>query len=103
MHAHLRGYERTDGFTRWLQNDFTLERGLLAGVLLFGVGFAVDVAILIEWLNSSMGELDRLRPALFAMSMMGMGVQCIFGAFFLSLTNQMVQRSAAPVQSQPIA
>ncbi|MFN0025673.1 MAG: glycosyltransferase family 2 protein [Acidimicrobiales bacterium] len=103
VHAHLRGYERTDGFTRWLQKDFTLERGLLAGGLLFGVGLAVDVAILIEWLNSSMGELDRLRPTLFAMSIMGMGIQCMFSAFFLSLTNQMVQRSAAPLESKSVA
>ena len=96
IHAHIRGYERSDAFTRWLRQDFTLERGILGGLLIFSVGFVIDLAILIEWLNSSLGELDRLRPALFAMSLMGMGVQFMFSAFFLSLTNQVADALRIP-------
>ena len=90
VHAYNRGFDRSDGFARWLTRDFSLERGILGGLLVFGFGFVIDLTILIEWLANSMGELDRLRPALFAMSLMAIGVQLLFASFLLSLARDTV-------------
>jgi glycosyltransferase involved in cell wall biosynthesis len=113
VHARAKGYDRSDGFDRWLQNDFTLERGLLAGLLIFTFGFAIDGWILIDWLRNSLGPLDQIRPALFAMSLMMTGAQTMFAAFFLSLAadvstsfqtkaRQPVIEASFPVETIPV-
>ena len=63
----------------------SLERGLLSGALLFLVGFAIDAAVLIHWLRKDLGPINSLRPALLAMTLMMVGAQTGFAAFFLSL------------------
>jgi glycosyltransferase involved in cell wall biosynthesis len=88
VHAYNRGFDRSDGFANWLRRDFSLERGILGGLLIFAFGFVIDLAIFIEWIARDLGPLDRLRPALFAMSLMGIGAQVLFAAFFLSLANE---------------
>ncbi len=97
IHAYLRGYEPSSAFHSWLVNDFTVERGLLGGLLVFGFGFALDAAIVIEWLAKDLGPLDRLRQALLALSLMGIGVQILFTAFFLSLTVQAAELRPSPI------
>jgi hypothetical protein len=79
------GLESEGRVQRWVHHEFTLERGLLTGVMLFIFGFGVDLAILGNWLHSRMGALDAMRPALFAMTFMVLGLQIIFGSFFLGL------------------
>lgn len=79
------GLEFEGRLQRWVHEDFTLERGLLSGGTFFLFGFAIDLAVLISWLNRSMGALNAMRPALYAMTFMVLGGQVIFGSFFLSL------------------
>jgi hypothetical protein len=64
---------------------FNLERGLLLGAGLFLLGFAVDVAILVRWLESGMGSLNAVRPAIQASTLMIVGAQTLFSSFFLSM------------------
>jgi len=64
---------------------FNLERGLLAGGVLFLLGFAIDASILLRWLASRMGSLDAVRPALQASTLMIVGAQMVFSSFFLSM------------------
>ena len=90
LHAHTAGFDRSDAFARWLKNDFSLERGILGGLLVLTFGFVIDLSILIEWMANDMGPLDRLRPALFAMSLMVIGAQILFASFFLSLASESV-------------
>jgi glycosyltransferase involved in cell wall biosynthesis len=86
--ARAQGFDRTNGFDSWLEKDFTLERGLLTGLMVFAFGFAIDAWILVEWLRRGRGSIDEMRPALFALSMMAVGAQIMFAAFFISLIGQ---------------
>jgi hypothetical protein len=61
-----------------------LERGLLAGGVIFGIGAAIDGAIFIKWIGEHLGPLYEERPAIFATTLIVIGTQIIFGSFFLS-------------------
>lgn len=78
------GVQRVDRTVRLLRRVFSLERGLLAGFGLFAVGFAVDAFIAAKWLASGLGPLDEVRPALFALTAMLLGMQMAFSSLFLS-------------------
>ncbi len=89
--ARLYTQDRTiDLLLRW----FTLERGLVAGGILFAWGFVIDAVILVHWLQTGRGALDALRPAIQASTLMILGTQTIFSSFFLSML--LVPRRAEP-------
>lgn len=99
------GFDRPSRLSDWVEKDFSLERGLITGGIFAVAGFAVDVAILIEWINRSMGALDAVKPALFAMSFMAIGTQMLFASFFLSIFRVRVHAVATrPVvdRSEPL-
>ncbi len=64
---------------------FNLERGILAGALVFLTGFVMDLFILVKWIVKDFGALDQVRLALFASTLIILGVQIIFSSFFLSM------------------
>lgn len=67
---------------------FSLERGLVAGGLLFAAGFGVCLWLLLHWLGQGMGALDvtqTFRPAVWGCTTMILGAQILFGSFFLGL------------------
>jgi glycosyltransferase involved in cell wall biosynthesis len=66
---------------------FTLERGLAAGALTAASGLAFLIGLLVTWYRTGFGPLDldrTLRPAIIGMILMVLGVQTIFGSFFMS-------------------
>ena len=69
----------------WFERNYSLERGLIGGGVLFLVGFVIDAFILVHWLRKGLGPINSLRPALLAMTLMMVGAQTGFAAFFLSL------------------
>ncbi len=80
---HLDG-ER-DRVLQWMKGAFTLERGLLLGGVIFLLGFGLDGYILLKWIVvNHMGALNEVRQTIFATSLIAVGVQVIFGSFFLS-------------------
>jgi glycosyltransferase involved in cell wall biosynthesis len=79
------GLEDPSGMTLWVREGFTLERGLLVGAGFFATGFAIDVYILVIWIQKDFGDLAALRPALFALTLMVLGGQMAFSSFFLGL------------------
>ena len=74
-----------DRLQRWFERNYSLERGLVGGGVLFVFGFLIGAAIFIHWLREGMGPIDSLRPALLAMTLMMVGAQTGFAAFFLGL------------------
>jgi hypothetical protein len=73
---------------RWIarfHRGYTLERGVALGGVLFGVGLALNVWILSNWLAAGAGVLFAVRPALLALTLMVLGAEVAFAAFFLSL------------------
>jgi hypothetical protein len=64
---------------------FSLERGLLLGLAVGGIGFLFNLHVLITWLANSLGELDAVRPALFGSTLMVLGAQAAFGSCLLAI------------------
>ena len=74
-----------DRLQQWFERNYSLERGLISGGVMFLVGFAIDAVIFVHWLREGLGPINSLRPALLAMTLMMVGAQTAFAAFFLGL------------------
>jgi glycosyltransferase involved in cell wall biosynthesis len=64
---------------------FRLEHGLLAGSGLLLAGLVIALVVLVQWLDRGLGELEEERLALLGLMLLVLGLQTIFGAFFLSI------------------
>jgi hypothetical protein len=85
--ALTEGFEARDPLLARIFAHTSLERGLIAGLVLALVGLAINLHILFEWISKDFsfnGEV-RIRPALLALTLMVLGVQMIFAAFFYSI------------------
>jgi glycosyltransferase involved in cell wall biosynthesis len=82
-------------FSTRVFNHLNLERGLLAGGALFLGGCGFIMYLLHEWwFKQNLGPLplqSTIRPALWGFTALLLGVQTIYGSFFLSMLG-MVQR-----------
>lgn len=77
--------DAADPWIRRFHLFYTLERGVTAGGLLFGAGLAINVWILAEWLSAGAGVLFAVRPAMLALTLMVVGAELGFAAFFVSV------------------
>jgi len=67
---------------------FTLERGVLLGLVIFLVGLAKLIMAVLYWKGSNFGVIpysESLRMVIPAVTFMMIGVQIIFSSFFLSI------------------
>jgi len=78
-------FDKGDPLLRVLARRFNLERGLLLGLLVFLIGFAIDAHVLITWIRQGLGPLAELRPAILGSTLLAVGVQIITASFFLSM------------------
>jgi glycosyltransferase involved in cell wall biosynthesis len=62
-----------------------LEHGLVAGGLLILLAFAGLAAVGIEWAADGFGALGRAYETALLVTVLGLGLQVVFGAFFLAL------------------
>ncbi|MCI0640819.1 MAG: glycosyltransferase family 2 protein [Gemmataceae bacterium] len=92
--AYARIYGWTSGilpeqtFSAKVFKHLNLERGVLAGAALLLGGLALIVWLFRFWWGLDMGPLDvqsTFRPALWGFLLMILGVQTIYGSFFLSM------------------
>lgn len=74
-----------DSLTLFFQRHFSLERGLILGILLFLLGFVINLFIFIEWFYKNFGPLYRIRESILAMTFLVIGLQTVFSSFFISL------------------
>jgi glycosyltransferase involved in cell wall biosynthesis len=73
-----------DHFYKW----FTLERGVLLGLLIFLVGLAKLIMAVLYWGTAHFGTIpysEGLRMVIPAITFIMIGVQIIFSSFFLSI------------------
>lgn len=88
IHGWTSGLLPAETFSRRVFTHLNLERGLIfgAGLLLTGIG--LNVWLVIQWWGLSLGPLEvqtTFRCALWGFLTMVLGVQTIFGSFFLSM------------------
>jgi Glycosyl transferase family 2 len=72
-----------------------LEHGLLFGAALVLLAFAGLIAIGTEWAIEGFGTLGRAYETALLATMLGLGIQVIFGAFFLALLTMPLRRGPA--------
>lgn len=78
-----RGHSRVSAWTR---TAFSLERGLLAGLVPTLGGLAVDARLLWRWLaHPGIDMADSVHPAFAATLAIALGVNMMFDSFLLSL------------------
>jgi glycosyltransferase involved in cell wall biosynthesis len=83
-YARTRFGER-DPLLERLGRHASLERGLLAGGLLVLAGFVILAWILVPWAAGGFGALSHEYPTALAFTLVGLGVQVVFGSFFVAV------------------
>lgn len=74
-----------DPWIRRFHLHYTLGRGVGVGTVLFAAGLAINVWILVDWLRAGAGVLFAVRPAMLALTLMVVGAELVFAAFFVSV------------------
>ncbi len=75
-------------FSRRVFDYLNLERGLLAGAALLLTGLGLNVGLVYWWYEHHLGPLPvqtTLRSAVWGLTTMVLGMQTIYGSFFLSM------------------
>ena len=76
--------EREPWFER-ARDRFRLEHGLLIGGTVTLVGLAFAAVIVIRWMDRGLGELAEEQLAVFAATLIVVGIQIFFSSFLLSI------------------
>jgi hypothetical protein len=95
VHGWTSGLFPPDATTRRLSHWVTLERGIVAGLALLVIGLGLNVWLVHEWAARDLGHLPvetTLRYALWGLTTMVLGVQTIYGSFFLSMLGMVEER-----------
>jgi hypothetical protein len=62
-----------------------LEHGLAAGGVVSLAGFAILTVVLVKWVERGLGELGEEKLAVAGLTLVVLGIQTVFSAFFLSI------------------
>lgn len=93
-YARVRIGERDPLLDR-LGSRLRLEHGLLLGGVLIVLALSGLLAIGIEWAAAGFGELGRAFETALLVTVLGLGFQVVFGAFFLALLTMPLRRSSS--------
>ncbi len=63
----------------------TLEKALMSGLAMAGISAIMYLSIFIQWLQSGFGELQEVKNAIIALTLVVLGVQTFFSGFMLSV------------------
>jgi hypothetical protein len=76
--------ERDEAFER-LRGRLRLEHGLVTGSGVLLAGLAICLVVLVRWVDRGFGELSEEKAAVVGLTLVVLGLQTVFGAFFLSI------------------
>jgi glycosyltransferase involved in cell wall biosynthesis len=93
-YARVRIGER-DPLLERLGRHLSLERGLVFGSVLALAAVAGLVAVGAEWAAHGFGALGRAYETALLVTALGLGIQIVFGAFFLALLSMPLRRESA--------
>jgi len=78
-------YEKENGFIKKLLNYHSLEKEMLAGAILLGIGMFLGIKVIFIWINSGYGSLSEIETAILAMDFAAIGILMIFMSILLSV------------------
>jgi len=73
----------SERITHWITDTLRLEHGLTFGITLTALGSLYSAAMVSHWLST--GHVPLVVPNLLAFTVIILGMQTIFNAFFLSI------------------
>jgi len=97
-------FARTYALTHYGEHDILLERlrrrihlehGLLLGLALVLIGAGLLLAVFVRWAHAGFGALGDEYPTALGVTLVGLGVQTVFGSFFIGLLTMRSGREAA--------
>jgi glycosyltransferase involved in cell wall biosynthesis len=75
----------SDHITEWVVSNMGLEQGVGAGLILVALGGSYASLIVATWAGAGYEALPRLTHDILAFTLIVVGIQTIFGAFFIAL------------------
>jgi hypothetical protein len=88
IHGWTSGLLPADTFSHRVFAYLTLERGLIAGLVLLLAGMGLNIWLVSHWVSQDLGHLEvqtTLRCAIWGLTTMVLGLQTIYTSFFLSM------------------
>jgi hypothetical protein len=79
-----------------MRQRLKLEHGLLAGFALLLAGLVIVLVVVIDWIANGLGALREEKTALAGLTLVVLGTQTVFGAFFLSVLGLRRRSNPAP-------
>jgi hypothetical protein len=76
---------RHDAWFDRARERYRLEHGLLLGGSIAVLGLTTIIVIVLDWIAHGFGSLAQERAALFASTLLVLGVQIVFSSFLLSI------------------
>ncbi|HTR72135.1 MAG TPA: glycosyltransferase family 2 protein, partial [Solirubrobacteraceae bacterium] len=76
--------ERDPWFDR-MRARFRLEHGLMLGGLFMLAGLVMGIVVIVTWISNGFGQLSYEQLALFAATLLIVGIQIFFSSFLLSI------------------
>jgi hypothetical protein len=98
LHGWSSGLLPPDAVARQIFHHLQLERGLFAGGLLALAGLGFNLWLVAEWWGKGFGDLAvqaTFRYALWGFTALVLGVQTVFGSFFLTMLGMVLQDQGA--------
>jgi glycosyltransferase involved in cell wall biosynthesis len=71
--------------TNFVSEHISLERGASIGFIIFLIGFAYSLHLLVNWINSGYKDLPMRGQDMIGFTLLVVGLQTIFFSFFLSM------------------
>jgi hypothetical protein len=97
-------FHERDALLERLRGRFHLEHGLLLGSALCLAGGGILLSVFIRWANGGFGPLADEYPTALGVTLIGLGVQTVFGSFFIGLlTMRSSLEDTAPVVLAEVA
>jgi glycosyltransferase involved in cell wall biosynthesis len=90
----LTHFEEHDPLLERLRKRIHLEHGLLLGAALVIAGLAILLTVFIRWAHAGFGPLADEYPTALGFTFAGLGIQTIFGSFFIGILTMRATREA---------
>lgn len=92
-YAQSQPFKVHDKIIEKFYKKFSLEKGIIIGLILFIAGLGMDLFVLTEWIKMGYQNLQRGNMATFASTLIILGMQTFFSSFFLSILTPKKEKS----------